>query len=88
MYADVHNSYTYNHYTCIIAIPNQCSCIQPDTQISRNSVSVTENDTIVIIHEIVTIIGDNGDGKYIHLCLSYGMYMRRMFCVYTAYVDT
>ena len=49
---------------------------------------MTENDTIVIIHEIVTIIGDNGDGKYIHLCLSYAMYMRRMFCVYTAYVDT
>ena len=74
MYADVHNSYTYNHYT-YIAIPNQCSYIQLDTQISRSSVSVTENDTIVIIHEIVTIIGDNVDGKYIHLCLSYVEYV-------------
>ena len=31
---------------------------------------MTENDTIVIASELVATTDDNGDGKYVHLCLS------------------
>ena len=48
-----------------------CINVHTDTQISGSSVSVTENDTIVIVSELVIITDDNGDGKYLCLKLLY-----------------